>query len=482
MSIIGKNYFYNIILTLSNVIFPIITFPFASRVLGPDGIGKVQFANSLAQYFVFIAALGIPIYGMREVAKVKDNLFELKKTFTNLFVLNILTSTLMLLFYLLTIFICAQLYVDKIFYLVAGLMLVFSFCNVDWFFSGTEKFKFIAIRSVLVKVVFLLILFVSVRAKGDDIKYLWIVIGASILNNILNIYYLRSFLNLKLFSWTTLKKHLKPLLLIFSTVVAASIYSSLDTIILGFLKGYKDVGYYVSASRINKMVIPFLSSLPLVLVPEMTRAWKEKNDLHFKELLERTFEFVIVIGIPVCFGLIILAPELIYVFAGEEFKPAIFSMQIMAPVVLIISLGTVWVLQVLTPAEKDFQASISVFFGLGVSLILNFLLIPRYSYLGATISNLLSEFVVVSGFAYFSSKIIKLRFNYTNVFKAVTLSVMFIPILQLIRYILKDNYFLICISSILICGLFYFIVQIFILKHDLLNSSYLKIRKYLLDE
>lgn len=477
MSKFSGNYFYNILLTISNVLFPVISFPYVSRILGPDGIGKVHFANSFAQYFVFIATLGIPVYGMRAVAKVKDDVVALKTVFTTLFLLNVATSLIVFLFYLIVIYLTPQFFLDFDFYLVAGLLLLFSFLNVDWVFSGLERFKYIALRSVLVKSVFFVVLFLVVKDKEDDIEYLLIVIGVTILNNVLNIYQLRNYYKFRLFKFINLKQHVRPLLYIFGTVVAASVYSSIDTILLGFLKGYVEVGYYSAAARLNRMIIPFLTALPLVLMPKMTQLFIEKEMGHFEILLVKTFDLIVLVGIPACFGIIALAPDLILILAGKNFEPAILSMRLMSPVVLIISLSTIWVLQVLTPADKDLEASLSVACGLLVSIILNFLLIPRFGYIGATVANLFAELAVLIGFASFSSRIVKLYFDYKSYFISLALSILFIPIIYILRLASPENSFIVVFSSIIICSIYYFGLQILVFKQPLLTGEFNRLIK-----
>ncbi|SHN13273.1 flippase [Mucilaginibacter sp. OK098] len=471
MGTIRKNFFYNLILTISNIVFPAITFPYASRILGPEGIGKVQFVNSFVQYFIFLAALGIPVYGIREVAKVKDDPIKLKALFTTLLILNFSTAIIISIIYCIAVLLVPMLFADREFYAVAILMLSLSFCNIDWFFSGLERFKFIAARSLFAKVIFLILLFFLVKGKSDAIYYLLVTVGGAILNNLWNIYSARSYIDFKLYNWSDTKKHLKPLLYIFSTVVAASIYASLDTIILGFLKGFKAVGYYASASRINKITIPFLTSLSTVLMPQIAHAFKNKELDKVRFLLDKSFDFVIILGIPMTIGLIVLAPELVVLFSGPEFSPAVSAMQIMAPVVLIIGLSTVWAVQILTPTARDKENSIAVICGLIVSVALNFILIPRFSYLGATIANLFAELFVMCGFAFFASKVIKLRFNLRLIIQTLLCSLLFIPVLKILRFYLKNQNIKVCILGMCCCSLVYFFFQVFIFKNEYLKEQ-----------
>lgn len=477
---IKKNFLFNLMLTLSNVVFPILTFPYVSRVLGPDGIGKVQFVSSFVQYFVFLAALGVPVYGIREVAKARDNKDELKKIFSALLLLNILTTIIVSIAYFVTVYFVADFREDFVFYGVASVMLLFGFSSIDWFFLGIEKFKFIALRSIMVKLIFIVLLYVFVREKADVLPYLWIIIGGTVVNNIWNLFLAIKFIDFKGISLDFLKKHLKPLFYIFATVVAASVYSSLDVILLGFLKGFKDVGYYSSGAKINRMCVPFLSAIGVVLMPQIAQAFREQNDERIKLLIKESFEFVVVLGVPMVVGLALLAPEIVLLFSGDQFSPSIVTMQITAPVVLIIGISTICSVLILTPASKDKENAIAVVGGLIVSVILNCILIPFYGYLGATISNVLAEFTVMCFFVFFAFKVIKLNFDVKLFVRSLLISLFFLPIVFLLRNFVGANKIVLILFSVILCGCWYGIFQItvfknqFLLKHiDTLRQKFL---------
>src|SRR5690606_30785699 len=146
-----------------------------------------QFVSTFAQYFVLLAVLGVPIYGIREVAKCRDNLQQLKKLFTELISLNLLCSAFLLFIYALIVYLVPSMRADWQFYSVAVLILLFSFSNIDWFFSGLERFRFIAIRSLIVKIIAIGALFLFVKEKSDAINYLSILIGSILLTNLWNI-------------------------------------------------------------------------------------------------------------------------------------------------------------------------------------------------------------------------------------------------------------------------------------------------------
>ena len=467
MTKVKKNYFFNVILSVSNILFPILTIPYVSRILGPEGMGKVQFVNSFTQYFILLAALGIPIYGTREIAKLKNNKNEIKSLFTSLLIINFFTVLLLSFIYFILIFNNDILHADFYFFFISSFALILSIFNVDWFYAGLEKYKFITIRSLLVKLFFLIILFLFVKTKIDLKIYLITIVGSTVLNNIWNIVLAREYITILNVNFIYIKKHFKPLLYIFSSIVAASVYSTIDTIFLGFIKGFSDVAFYGAASRLIKMTIPILTSLSPVLLPMLSIAHQEKDYDKIKHFAKKSFDFVILLSIPMTFGLFILAPELIRLMSGIEFEPSILSMRIMSPIVVIISFSTVWVLQILTPAGKDFEIAISVILGLVFSIIMNILLIPKYGYIGATISNTIAELLVMISFYYFSRKIVNGVFDIKIFSISVICSLVFFPLIYLIRFFFYNN-FIIVFLSIFICIFWFLFAQIILFKNKIL--------------
>lgn len=465
MGTIKKNFLYNLLLTISNILFPVITFPYASRVLGPEGIGKVQFVTNFAAYFVLLAALGIPAYGIREVVRHRADPVDLRRIVTELITINFVTSLLMFIIYASVVIIVPSLYTDRNFYIVAVFMLLLSCCNVDWLFSGLEAFRFIAIRSLIVRGICLLLLFFMVKQRSDDIYYLGISVAGIVLNNLWNLWTARQYLDFSTVKLINLKRHYKPLLLIFSTIAAISVYTILDTIILGFLVDYQAVGYYTAASRIIKITIPVVTALGTVMIPQIANAFKDNNLDQVRELAKHSFDFVIVIGVPVTVGLIALAPELIILFSGREFRESILPMQLFAPVILVIGFSNIWAVQILMPASKDSYVTISVFLGLIASLILNFSLIPHFHYIGATIANLLSETIVMIGLIYFSQKVIKINFDFKLTFQTLAVSILFLPAVYLIRKFSSPYPMYICLLAVPVCGLIYVFLQMFVIRN-----------------
>lgn len=466
-----ENFTYNLILTVSSILFPLITFPYIAHKIGPIGVGKIQFINTFVQYFIMIAALGIPMYGVREVAKIKNNLIGLKRTITELLFINITTSLILLIVYLSIIYQISFFKNDIEYYKIAGIMLLTGFCNIEWLFSGLEEFKFIAFRSVIIKAITLVFLLFFLRTKDDTLIYLWILVASNVLNNLWNIWYARKYVNFKLLDFLDFHKHWKPIIYIFSTIAAISVYAMLDTILLGFIKGDEAVGYYTAASRITKPVIPILTCLGTILIPKISIAFSNNDFKAIKKYSNYSLQFVTLIGIPICFGTIILSEDLIMLLSGKSFLPSNFSVKFFSGIVLIIGLSNIWAIQLLTPAGKDKYVTFSVVLGLILSVILNFILIPIYSYNGAVISNFITEFFVMGMFLFYAKKFFKVRLNIKSMITSLIISLFFYPIWLFSKFIFPYQHFMICIFTIIMSSFIYLFIQIFFIKNELLLTQ-----------
>ena len=244
MASIKRNFAYNILLNLSRVIFPLITAPYISRVLEPDGIGLFNFANTYAGYFALFAVLGIPFYGIREVAKIHEDKDRLSKLVSELISVSFIATFIATLIYIASVFIIGQLDDNCVLFLVSGFLLYFAPFRIDWFYSGLEQFKYITLRTVVIRTVSIIGMFIFVRTKSDLLIYMILNVCGIICGDVWNYAkLLRSGIKPRL-TFVGLKKHLSPLFILFASSIAISIYTILDTLMLGFMTDYQQVGYY----------------------------------------------------------------------------------------------------------------------------------------------------------------------------------------------------------------------------------------------
>jgi O-antigen/teichoic acid export membrane protein len=468
MSQIKRNVFYNALLTTSSLILPFITFPYVTRVLAPEGIGQVNFATSFIQYFVIISSLGVPIYGIREIARVKGNIELRSSIFFELVIIKLLCSLLALIIYAFLIFSVSKLNASLPYFLWGFAIIIIAIFDFNYFFNALEDFRFITIRSLFFQLVSVASIFIFIRTKEDALKYFMIPIFISLLNTAVNTKYILKHLNFQaLKSKINLRRHLKPLILLFSIIFFTSVYNLLDTTILGFLSGNEQVGYYSVALKISRVLLALTMALGPVMLPRISIEFGNENYLEIKRLISKSIQFVILLGIPFMVGLYVVAPEVITLLSGKDFIPSIDTIRIMSPIPLIIGITTIFSTQLLIPMGRDKQLLFAVIFGTAASLTLNFILIPVLQHNGAAVSNLVAEIVVLISCFIYVSKNIQIIIPYRQIVFTMLLCLPFSGFIFIARQFLISPV-LILMATISISASYYLAIQIFIIKNSIL--------------
>jgi O-antigen/teichoic acid export membrane protein len=434
-----RNIAYNTILTVSNVAFPIVTTPYVSRILGVENIGIVNFAVTYASYFALFVALGIPMYGMREIAKQNNNPEGRNKVFSELFTINVLSAIIFSLVYLVTIFSVPALSQNREFLLVTGISVLFVPFNVDWFFSGREKFKLVTLRTLAAKVIALAGLFIFVRTREDIIPYLILTVAANLSSQIWNFgYMLKTEVKFR-FKQLQIKKHLNAVLVLFASNIAISVYTMLSTLMLGFLSDYTQVGYYTSAMKAGTIILPIVTAMSPVMVARINTIKGEKdNQTEIMRLLNNSFGYMMMLAVPATIGLMMIAPRFVPLFFGAEFIPATASLRLLSLLIIIIGLSNLFGIQVLVAMGYEKKLLIAVLFGTVSNFCLNLLLAGKYGSVGASVASVIAEIMVTVATFIFALKVLPVRINTGNIFQPMLAALPIIPVSLLANHIIND--------------------------------------------
>lgn len=385
------NAFLNSLRSLSSVIFPLITFPYVSRVLSVSGIGKYNFSNSIFSYFLLISALGISTYAIREGAKYRDNKLEMDQFVDEIFTINVFSATIayILLFICLIVFVRLHSYLACI--LIYSIQIAFSVVSFDWLFTIYEDFLYITVRSIIFQLISILLLFIFVRHKNDYLNYAAITVFSAVGSNILNFYRARQINQIKLVFHFNLKKHMIPILILFAANVANLIYVNSDVTLLGLMKSNYVVGIYSISSRVYTIIKSLLSAMLLVTVPRLAMLYGKKEFIKYKNLISRLTNMLILLTIPSMFGLIMLSKQVILIIAGKHFLRSTMSLKILTLAYIFAILA--WVLSdcVLIPAKREKKVLYSMTISAVLNIILNLILIPHFAENGAAASTVLAE-------------------------------------------------------------------------------------------
>jgi O-antigen/teichoic acid export membrane protein len=292
------NFIMNAMLTMSSFIFPLITFPYVTRVLGPAGYGKVSFATSLIAYFMIFAQLGIPTYGVRACAKVRDDKRMLTKTAHELLIINLVMSALSYAVLALALIFVPRLREDRLLYIVVSLTIVFTTIGMEWLYKALEQYTYITVRSLIFKVVALVAMFYLVRAEDDYVIYGGITILASSASYLMNFFHARKYISLRPMGGYNFKPHLKAVAIFFAMACATTIYTNLDTVMLGFMKTNDDVGFYNAAVRIKTILVSIVTSLGTVLLPRASYYVEHGQMEEFRRVSRKALNFVIMAATP----------------------------------------------------------------------------------------------------------------------------------------------------------------------------------------
>ena len=388
-----KNAILNICKTAAGLLFPLVTFPYVSRVLGPENVGKVNYASSIVQYFAIFAALGTATYGMREAAKVRDDAQKLNQLVKEVFVINLLSTLASYALFFMAVFLVPNFAGYRILLLVSCTSILFTTLGMDWVYNALEEYAYITVRSLCFLFVSLVLLFVFVRNRNDYIQYAAVTVISSVGSNVLNFIHLRKKISFRGGSRMELKKHLKPVFILFATAVAISLYTILDTTMLGFISGDEETGYYSAAIKLNRIVISVITAVGFVLRPRLSN-YAETDKSAFDSLVRDTANIYQLLCIPAVSALLFLSGPVILLFCGREYAAAVPVMRIITPVILFIAFGQFFSDQIFLPTRNDAFSFYPVLIAAVLNVCMNAVLIPRYGAMGAALATVISEAVV----------------------------------------------------------------------------------------
>lgn len=392
---IKLNFMMNAVLSLSSVIFPLVTFPYASRVLQPEGIGKVSFATSFISYFCMFAQLGIPTYGVRACAKVRDDKRDLTKVAQELLWINMIMSIISYIVLSGVLLTVPKFKTDKMLYIIVSMTIILNAIGMEWLYRALEQYTYITIRSVVFKAVALVLMFFLIHESDDYVLYGGITIFAASASNILNFINAHNYIGMKPLKNYNFRRHIKPIVIFFAMSCATTIYTNLDTVMLGFMKTNADVGLYNAAVKIKSVLVSIVTSLGAVLLPRASYYVEKGMMEEFRAVSKKAIHFVFLIAMPLMVYFIIYARPCVLFLSGEAYSGAVRPMQIIMPTLLFIGLSNLLGIQMLIPMGKEKIVLYSEIIGAVVDLGLNAVLIPVYAATGAAIGTVVAELAVL---------------------------------------------------------------------------------------
>lgn len=384
-----KNYIYQFIYQAIVMFVPLILSPYLTRTLGSTALGKYTYTYSIAYYFVIIGMLGINRYGQRIIAQRKNDAQTLRKTFWSLYAVHMLSSLMAVTCYLIYVLsFCGQ---DKKLAFVQTAYVMSALFDMTFLFYGFEKFKIVAMRNAVVKLCEVVLIFSFVKSPDRVIVYAMIM-GISVCAGHMVMFpqILASIPPIKIV-WTDMKEHIKPMLVLFSAVVAATLYTMFDKTLLGLLSTKENVAFYEYADKIIVLPKTFISIAGIVLFPEASRMAINGDYVAIKRRFKQSLMLTCFMGFGVSFGLLACADLFALIYYGEEFAVCGHIMKTMCPLILLIGIGDIYRMIYIYPQAKDTEMVKILFINSIINLALSYELIPFMGVYGAVIGTIAAE-------------------------------------------------------------------------------------------
>lgn len=467
------NFIMNAILTMSSFLFPLITFPYVSRILLPIGTGKVSFANSVVTYFVMISQLGIPTYGIRACAIVRNDEEKLKKTVYELFLINVVMSILAYIVFFVALIYVPRLRADRTLFLITGTLIFFNTIGVEWLYKALEQYTYITVRSIIFKFIALIAMFALVHDVDDYVIYGGISIFAASASNAFNFIRLRKIIGKKKVSQLNFKQHFKPVFTFFIISCATTIYTNLDNVMLGFMKDDVEVGYYNAATKIKNILVSIVTSLGTVLMPRASYYLQNGMEDEFYKLSKKAVKFVFLAATSMMIYFMLFAREGVLFLSGEAFEGAILPMMIVMPTLFFIGLTNIMGIQMLVPMGREDAVMISTFAGAIVDLILNAIFIPMLGSTGAAIGTLVAEFVVLIVQMIYLRKDVAFLYNGQSYLKLLIALIAAFIAGCAVKLLISGIFIKLVISAMLFFGVYALIL--YILKEEIVTENVNKV-------
>lgn len=450
---IKRNFIYSSLLTVSSFLFPMLTYPYVSRVLGVTNIGVCNFVDSIINYFILFSSMGINVVGIREIAKAKGDILRVSKVFSSLWMLEAGMTTIMLFLLLIATVFISQLNEYASLMMIGACKLIANLFLIEWFYRGIEEFKYITYRSLIVKVIYVVCIFIFIHHPSDYSVYYALSVLLVIFNAVFNILYSRKFVAF-VFDKGIIDELKHSFFILGLYAMLTSMYTSFNVAFLGFVANVTEVGYYVTATKLHGIILAFFTAFTGVMLPRISVLVEENRMDKVEYLIERSIDLLFMTSIPLIVFSIYFAPEIIYFISGCGYEGAITPMRIVMPLVLIIGLEQILIVQLLMPLRNDKAILINSIVGAIVGIIANVTFVPIWAAKGSVIVWLLAEMSVLLSAFYFLHKQINFHISLNKFVVALCTSLVYWGCCWGIDSINGNTIETICLSMVIFIFLF----------------------------
>ena len=453
---------------MSGYIFPLMVYPYVSRVLGVANIGACNFVDSIVEYFTILSMMGMNTIGIREIAKCKNDQQKLDNVFSQLFSLNTLTTITAIIILIIATNIVPKFapYKDLL-YIGVG-KLFFNYMLINWFFQGLENFKYIAARTIFVKILFVISVFLFVKTETDVKLYYFLVALTWAGNGIINFIYAKKYVSFN-FTLKINKAIIGSFFILGVYWFMNSMYTTLNVAFLGFATNDIEVGYYTTANKLLTVIMTMFTALTSVMVPRVSVALKSNDNSEAKALIRKAINALMLFAIPLIFFVFPFSQELIYLMSGKGYEGATTPLQIMTPLFFLVGYDQIIVLQTLLPMGKDKDILRNSILAASVGIISNIFLTLNFGKNGSAIVLILAELSVLLSSQFCVTKYLGLKIPFKLIIKHIIGFSPIIIICYVIKYFINSYVISLIVSASIICC-YIFLAGRFILKNSILTN------------
>lgn len=461
-----KNTIYNAVKTCSSILFPLITFPYISRVLLPENVGKVNFATTFVGYFALIATLGITTYAVRECAASKSDKNELGNVASQIYSINIITTFIAYVLLAGALLLFRRLDSYRTLIIISSTTILFTTLGADWLNTAMEDFEYITLRTVVFQVFSLVAMFIFVKTEADYIKYAIITVVASSGANALNMIYRKRYCKVLFTIYIDWQKHVAPIMLLFAMILSQQILNNTDITMLGLMRSNAEVGFYSTAVKIKNIISQVVFSILWVLLPRLSEYSQNGKIVERNRLLRKALCFLVGLGFPCITGVAVTAKNIILLVGGDVYLPATGALVLLMGDFLFDLLGGSFVGNlIMLPSRQEKYFLLACAEAAFVNVVFNAVFIPRWGIYAAAGATVLSRIVMMISLMIRMDK--SIRFNELHkVFIAPVTGCLGIIAVSLIIKRFELVYWLEFIITVIVAvGLYGLVLLIF--KYDL---------------
>ncbi len=476
---IKVNVILNMVKQICQVIFPLITVPYVTRVLHADNNGKIDFSMSIVSYFTLIAGLGISSYGVLEGSKLRDDRKKLQQFSNEVFTINIGSMLISYLILFIMIFTVPKFAGYRNVLIIQSAGIFFTTVGADWLNTVFEDFKYLTIRYIIFQMIAIILMFMLVRHKSDYLIYAAIMVGVTAGANFLNIFHIRKYVKLKIVKISNLKERLIPILVLFGNVVATTIYVNSDVTLLGFLKNDdKEVGVYSFASKIYTIIKNLINAVIGVVMPRLSNAYGKGEMDEVKRLGEATVDALLLITIPALTGLLCLSREVIWIIGGPEYVGGAGALRVLSLALVFSVLSCLYGSAFLVIIREEVYFLKATIIASLSNIILNFVAIPMWGATGAALTTLIAEAIVfvMSYIKYNQKSKYPICPGKNNILQILIASAGIIAACTLVKAVIKVMAYRLIFSVLLSIAIYFGILLIMKNKYVLESIAQLKKR------